>query len=55
MTGTGDDPTLVRVHLGQWLVEQPTDHHHARNRGTVPVVIYLATLFRDGRPASLPN
>jgi hypothetical protein len=62
MAGTGDDPRLVRVihpgqtarvHPGQWLVEQSTDHHHAANRGTVPVVIYLATLFRDGEPASL--
>jgi mannose-6-phosphate isomerase-like protein (cupin superfamily) len=64
MAGTGDDPRLVRViragetarvRPGQWLVEQPTDHHHAVNRGTVPVVIYLATLFRDGEPASLPG
>jgi mannose-6-phosphate isomerase-like protein (cupin superfamily) len=64
MTDSGDDPTLVRVikaghtarvRPGQWLIEQPTDHHHARNNGTVPVVIYLATLFRDGEPASLPN
>ena len=64
MAGTGDDPRLVRVihagetarvHPGQWLVEQPTDHHHAANRGTVPVVIYLATLLKDGEPASLPG
>src|SRR3954452_2139088 len=42
MAGTGDDPRLVRVihagqtarvHPGQWLVEQSTDHHHAANRG----------------------
>jgi len=64
MAGTGDDPKLVRViHSGQtakvrpghWLIEQPTDHHHATNKGTVPVVIYLATLFKDGEPASLPG
>ncbi|HEX4472810.1 MAG TPA: hypothetical protein VH085_12640 [Nocardioides sp.] len=64
MRGTGDDPVLVRVikagqtakvHPGQWLVEQPTDHHHAANKGSVPVVIYLATLFRDGAPASIPG
>lgn len=64
MKGSGDDPTLVRVihagetakvHPGQWLIEQPTDHHHAGNNGTVPVVIYLATLFRDGAPPSLPG
>lgn len=64
MAGTGDDPRLVRVihagetarvHPGQWLVEQPTDHHHAAIKGTVPVVIYLATLLKDGEPASLPG
>ena len=64
MKGSGDDPTLVRViragqtarvRPGQWLIEQPSDHHHARNAGTVPVVIYLATLFRDGAPPSLPG
>jgi quercetin dioxygenase-like cupin family protein len=64
MKGSADDPTPVRVihagetarvHTGEWLIEQPTDHHHAVNRGTVPVVIYLATLFRDGAPPSLPN
>jgi quercetin dioxygenase-like cupin family protein len=64
MAGTGDDPRLVRViHAGQtarvrpghWLVEQPTDHHHAANRGSVPVVIYLSTLFEDGEPASIPG
>ena len=64
MAGTGDDPRLVRViHAGEtakvrpghWLIEQPSDHHHAMNKGTVPVVIYLATLFKDGEPASLPG
>jgi quercetin dioxygenase-like cupin family protein len=64
MAGTGDDPRLVRViHAGQtakvrpghWLIEQPTDHHHAANRGSVPVVIYLSTLFKDGEPASIPG
>ena len=62
MKGSGDDPVLVRViragqtarvHPGEWLIEQPTDHHHARNNGRAPVVIYLATLFRDGAPPSL--
>jgi quercetin dioxygenase-like cupin family protein len=64
MAGTGDDPRLVRViHAGEtakvrpghWLIEQPGDHHHAENRGTVPVVIYLSTLFEDGASASLPG
>ena len=64
MTGTGDDPRLVRViragqtakvRPGHWLIEQTTDHHHAANKGSVPVVIYLSTLFRDGEPASIPG
>jgi quercetin dioxygenase-like cupin family protein len=64
MKGSSDDPTLVRiihagqtakVRAGEWLVEQPTDHHRAANRGTVPVVIYLATLFRHGAPPSIPG
>lgn len=64
MAGTGDKPRLVRViragetakvRPGQWLVEQTTDHHHAVNKGSVPVVIYLSTLFKDGEPASIPG
>lgn len=64
MKGSGDDPTQVRViqagqtarvHPGEWLIEQPSDHHHATNRGSVPVVIYLATLFPHGAPASIPD
>lgn len=43
------------MHPGRWLVELPTDHHDAANGETVPVVIYLATLFKDGEPASLPG
>jgi quercetin dioxygenase-like cupin family protein len=57
------DPSLVRriaagqtgqVRPGQWLVEQPTDVHRAANRGSVPVVIYLATLLETGAPPSTP-
>jgi len=57
------DPRLVRtieagqtarVQAGQWLVEQPSDIHHAANRGSVPVVIYLATLLKAGAPPSTP-
>jgi len=29
--------------------------HHARNGGTLPVVIYLATLLRTGEPAAIPE
>jgi quercetin dioxygenase-like cupin family protein len=64
MKGPADDPTLVRrikagqtgrIRTGQWIVEQRSEVHHAANRGTEPVVIYLATLFTTGAPPSLPN
>jgi quercetin dioxygenase-like cupin family protein len=64
MTGPGDDATLVkrikpgqtvRVKPGQWLVEEQDEVHHARNAGTAPVVIYLATLLRTGEPAAIPD
>lgn len=44
----------ARVRAGQWLVEQPSDIHRAANRGSVPVVIYLATLLETGAPPSTP-
>ncbi|HET9197116.1 MAG TPA: hypothetical protein VFN92_02535 [Solirubrobacterales bacterium] len=44
----------ARITPGQWLVEQPSDIHEAANRGTKPVVIYLATLLRSGAPPSTP-
>jgi quercetin dioxygenase-like cupin family protein len=61
--GESDEPRLVRVitagktariRTGQWLVEQPSDIHQAANRGSSPVVIYLATLLRDGAAPSTP-
>ena len=64
MKGPGDDPTKIRtiepgetvkVRPGQWLVEEQGEIHHARNAGTVPVVIYLSTLFRTGQPAAIPD
>lgn len=64
MRGSSDDPTLVRrirsgetgkVRTGQWIVEQPDDHHQAANRGDVPVVIFTATLLRKGLPAAIPD
>lgn len=57
------DPALVRkieagqtgaIRSGQWTVEQPSDVHEAANRGTIPVVLYLATLLKDGAPPSTP-
>jgi quercetin dioxygenase-like cupin family protein len=64
MTGPGDDATLVkrikpgmtvRVKPGQWLVEEQDEVHHARNAGSVPIVIYIATLLRTGDPAAIPD
>ena len=55
------NPQLVRtieagqtapIRSGQWIVEQPSDIHEAANRGSIPVVIYLATLLKAGAPPS---
>jgi quercetin dioxygenase-like cupin family protein len=61
--GESEESRLVRVisagktaqiQPGQWLVEQPSDIHQAANRGSSPVVIYLATLLKDGAAPSTP-
>ena len=44
----------ARIKAGQWLVEQPSDIHEAANNGSVPVVIYLATLLKSGAPPATP-
>jgi quercetin dioxygenase-like cupin family protein len=44
----------ARIRPGQWLVEQPSDIHEAANRGRTAVVIYLATLLKDGAPPATP-
>ncbi|MBS1895504.1 MAG: hypothetical protein JST59_29745 [Actinobacteria bacterium] len=60
---SNEEPRLIRVitagktaqiQPGQWLVEQPSDIHQAANRGSSPVVIYLATLLKDGAAPSTP-
>lgn len=43
-----------KIRAGQWLVEQPSDIHEAANRGSTPVVIYLATLLEAGAPPATP-
>ncbi len=43
----------ARVHAGEWVVEAPGDVHFGANRGDTPVVILLATLFRNGAPPSI--
>ena len=59
-----EDPKLVRkikagqtgkIKAGQWIVEQPTDHHMAANRTDGKIVIYLSTLLRKGAPPSTPG
>jgi hypothetical protein len=56
-------PTKVRsigagqtgaIRAGQWIVEQPSDIHEAANRGSVPVVIYIATLLKNGAAPATP-
>ena len=47
--GAGQSGSIRR---GEWIVEQPSDIHEAANRGSEPVVIYLATLLKDGAPPS---
>jgi quercetin dioxygenase-like cupin family protein len=42
------------LRAGDWLVEQPSDIHEAANRGSKPVVIYLATLLKKGAPPATP-
>jgi quercetin dioxygenase-like cupin family protein len=42
------------IHGGEWIVEQPSDIHEAANRGSTPVVIYIATLLETGAPPATP-
>lgn len=63
MRGAGDAPKLirviragqtVRVRPGQWLIEQPYDHHRAANYGRKPVVVLLANLLlKNAAPSKL--
>ena len=43
-----------KIRAGQWIVEQPSDHHSAANKGNKRIVIYLATLLKSGAPPSSP-
>jgi quercetin dioxygenase-like cupin family protein len=42
------------VRAGEWVIERPRVVHFGANEGDRPVVILLATLFRNGSPASIP-
>jgi quercetin dioxygenase-like cupin family protein len=43
-----------RVQAGEWVIEPPSAVHFGANRGDRPVRILLATLFKTGRPPSIP-
>lgn len=63
MSGPGDDGKLVRlikagqtarIKAGQWLIEQPSNHHRAANNGNEPVLILLSNLLlKDAKPSKL--
>src|SRR3954452_13849012 len=63
--GLADEhPKLVRrvraghtvvLHPGEWLIEQPSDHHSAANRTNKQVIVYLATLLKTGAPPATPG
>lgn len=42
------------IGAGQWIVEQSSAIHRATNKGTTPVVIYIATLLKKGAPPATP-
>lgn len=50
MIGPGE---TVVVHPGDALVESPDSIHQGRNDGSVPLVIYLATLFPADAPRAI--
>jgi quercetin dioxygenase-like cupin family protein len=51
-TVIGPGETVV-VHAGDALVETPGSIHQGRNAGSVPLVIYLSTLFPVDAPRSI--
>ncbi len=63
MRGPGDSAKLVRlikagqtarVKAGQWLIEQPSNHHRAANNGKEPVVILISNLLlKNAKPSKL--
>jgi quercetin dioxygenase-like cupin family protein len=42
-----------RIAAGDWIVERPGTIHRAANRGRTPIVILIASLFRNGAPPSI--
>jgi hypothetical protein len=41
------------VRPGEWVIERPHTVHFGANEGDRPLVLLLATLFKNGSPASI--
>ena len=44
----------IDLKAGDSIIEQPGMEHRAQNKGDVPIIIYLSSLFPEGAPASSP-
>ena len=44
-----------RIKPGEWIVEQPSTHHKAANKGHQKITIFLSTLLKTGAPPSTPG
>ena len=62
-TGADGKPVLDRtltagsvgtVQAGEWLVEEPEDHHWGANEGEIPSVIYTSSLLREAPRSPRP-
>ena len=47
--------SVATVSAGEWLVEEPDDHHWGANEGMEPLVIYTSSLLREGAPLATPD
>ncbi len=54
VTTLSNAPAVIRLHVGDTLVENATLEHWAENRGRFPVVVELSTLLRSGSRPSTP-
>lgn len=45
----------VTLRRGDWLIEQPSDHHSAVNPTNKKAVVYQATLLKTGAPPATPG
>jgi quercetin dioxygenase-like cupin family protein len=43
-----------KVNAGEWVIERPRTVHFGANKGDQPLLILLATLFKNGSPPSIP-